>query len=232
MTFFTHTVIRGNWLTRKIDSQSAAVAVFFSLSLLFGSLLYWNGTWGADHWMAATRAAVYEKHEFWRAWTTLLVHADPRHLVSNTLLFFVLGSFVFGYFGWLAFPVLAFLTGGFTNLYVLTTMHAETELIGASGIVFWMGGFWLILYFLIDRRLGLIQRALRSIGVGLVLFMPAEAFDPGISYLSHLVGFLSGIFFGLIFYRFNREKIRRAEVREVVFEIDEEVDRSLSTSQD
>lgn len=232
MKFFTHTVVRGNWLTRKIDSQSAAVAAFFTLSLLFGSLLYWNGTWGADHWMSATRAAVYAQHEYWRAWTTLFAHADAKHLLSNTLLFFVLGSFVFGYFGWLAFPVLTFVAGGFTNLYVLTTMRQETELIGASGMVFWMGGFWLILYFLIDRRISFVQRGLRSIGVGLVLFMPAEAFDPGISYMSHLVGFISGIVFGLVFYLFNRGKIRRAEVREVVFEVEEEDERSFSTPQD
>jgi rhomboid protease GluP len=231
MRFFTHTVIRGNWLTRKIDSAAAAVAAFLTLSLLAGSLLYWNNSLNAEQWMAATRTDVLTNHQWWRAWTTLFVHADAKHLLSNSLLFFILGSFVFGYFGYLAFPVLAFAAGGLTNLMVLAGMRPETQLIGASGVVFWMGGFWLVLYFLIDRRKSLTQRALRATGVGIVLFFPAEAFDPGISYMSHLLGFFSGIMFGAIFYLFNRRKIQRAEIKEVIFEVDED-DESLSTNQD
>src|SRR5438105_9969833 len=122
MRFFTHTVMRGNWLTRKIDPSAAGVAAFFTLSLFIGSILFWSGTWHADEWMAASRGEVFGHHQWWRAWTTLFVHADPRHLISNSLLFFVLGSFVFGYFGWMAFPALAFFAGGITNLIVLNGM--------------------------------------------------------------------------------------------------------------
>jgi membrane associated rhomboid family serine protease len=81
-----------------------------------------------------------------------------------------------------------------------------------------MGGVWLILYFLIERRKTLFQRALRAIGVGLALFMPAEAFDPKISYQTHLVGFLFGIIFGLGYYMWKRKEFLAAEVTETVFE--------------
>src|SRR6266404_6300352 len=112
MKLFTHIVIRENWLTRKIDSRAAVIAAFLTLALLFGGLVYWSDKWNADSWMAASRLAVYGNHEWWRAWTTLFVHADAKHLLSNSLLFFILGSFLFGYFGWIAFPILAFAAGG------------------------------------------------------------------------------------------------------------------------
>jgi rhomboid protease GluP len=52
--------------------------------------------------------------------------------------------------------------------------------------------------------------------------MPAEAFDPNISYRSHLYGFISGVLFGYVFYLFNRKKILRAEIKEIVFEEDDD----------
>jgi rhomboid protease GluP len=213
-----YTVIRANWLTRNIDSTSAASAALTTLAMALGALLFWNNTWNAENWMAATRDQVIVHHEWWRAWTTLVVHADLRHLLSNSLLFFILGTFLYGYFGWIAFPFLPFVMGGLTNIYVLNGMRDTTELIGVSGAVFWMGGFWLVLYLMIDRRRSLTQRALRATGVGLALFMPAEAFDPSISYESHLVGFLSGLLCASIFYFFNRRKFQTAEVKEIVFD--------------
>lgn len=218
----TYTVIRENWLTRKIDSMAAIITAFATVALLVGSLMYWGDSWSAASWMSATRAQVFEQHQLWRAWTTLLVHADPRHLASNSLLFFIVGIFLTGYFGALVFPLAAFVMGGLTNLIVLHGMPAENQLIGVSGVVFWMGGFWLVLYFMIDRRRTIWQRALRSLGVALVLFMPAEAFDPSISYMSHLIGFVSGLGSGLIYYGVRRKQFAAAEVKETVIENAEE----------
>ena len=44
-----------------------------------------------------------------------------------------------------------------------------------------------------------------------MLFFPAEAFDPSISYKTHLVGFLLGLAWGLTYFLFNRKRIRQAE---------------------
>jgi rhomboid protease GluP len=214
----SYTVVRENWLTRKLDSTAVTATAAATLALLVGSLMFWGGSWAADLWMSATRAQVFEQHQWWRAWTTLFVHADARHLVSNSLLFFIVGIFLNGYFGAIVFPIGAFLMGGFTNLIVLHGMRAQTELIGVSGVVFWMGGCWLVLYFLIDRRRSLTQRALRALGVAILLFMPAEAFDPSISYVSHLVGFILGVLSGAVYYIARRPKILAAEVRETIIE--------------
>ena len=97
-------------------------------------------------------------------------------------------------------------------------MPPTIQLIGASGIVFWMGGFWLVLYYFLDTRRSLAQRTFRSIGVGLLLFMPAEAFDAGVSYQTHFVGFSLGVLCGLIYYWLKRSRFRSAEVIETVIE--------------
>lgn len=224
MDMTTHTVIRATWLSRKLDAAAPQLAGAVALLLWVGAMLYWTDQGHAAQWMAATRAQVFEQRQWWRAWTTLFVHADIRHLLSNSLLFFVLGTFVNGYFGPLIFPLMAFAMGGITNLWVLNNMRADTELIGVSGVVFWLGAFWLILYFVLDRRRTWVQRFLRAGGVGLGLFMPAEAFDPSISYASHLVGFVSGLFCGAIYFFCLRRRLRAAEVIEIVNESDEILD--------
>lgn len=166
--------------------------------------------------MSASRTLVFHDKEIWRAWSTLFVHGDGKHLLANTFLFFILGFFLNGYFGFLLFPIVAFFIGGVTNLIVLAGMPSETHLVGASGIVFWMGGAWLVLYTLLESRKSLFQRTLRALGVGALMFMPAEAFDPHVSYQAHLVGFILGVVCGLIFYQMRRSEFLAAEIREMI----------------
>lgn len=217
-----HTIVRETWLSRRLDSLPVTVAAMATMTLFFGSLFYWRDSWSAQLWMPASFAAVFGQHEWWRAWSTLLVHENLRHVLSNSLLFFIVGIFLNGYFGLLVFPLAAFFFGGVTNLIVLQTMPETVQLIGASGIVFWMGGCWLALYFFLDRRKSLPQRALRALGVALVLFMPAEAFDPSISYKAHGVGFILGVVFGLLLYLWQSAKFHAAEVIEIELEYDAE----------
>ncbi|MGE0632921.1 MAG: rhomboid family intramembrane serine protease [Pseudobdellovibrionaceae bacterium] len=210
------------WLSKKPSSDAGVVAWFSTLLLVVGSVIYWQNLFGWAEWMAASKKAVFENHEYWRAWTSLIIHGDGKHLLANSFLFFILGYFLSGFFGSLLFPLLTFAVGGITNLFVLAQMPLETELVGASGIVFWMGGAWLILYFFLDRVRSLGQRTLRALGVGVMLFMPAEAFDPQVSYKAHFIGFILGIVSGLVYYLIKRREFLAAEVREVVIEESEE----------
>jgi rhomboid protease GluP len=223
--------VRDTWLSKKPHPLAAlTMAVFlFIMVLLAGS--YWENFFNAQEWMAATKLQTLTQHEYWRAWTTLFVHGDGKHLISNSFLFFVLGSLLAAYFGILLVPVMALLFGGITNFFVLSGMPLDVKLIGASGMVFWMGGAWLTLYLLLDRRRTLPQRCLRAFGVALVLFMPAEAFDPTISYQSHLLGFLFGVGWGLVYFLIKRKPLRGAEVYEMeVEEADLESPAPLSAS--
>ncbi len=154
--------------------------------------------------MAASYNSVFVQGQYWRLWTTLFAHADVGHLLSNSLLFSFSDIFfqVISECGF--FPIAALFMGGITNALVLPTYDPVVNLIGVSGVVYWMGGAWLTLYLLLDQQRSYLQRSLRSIGVALAVFMPSAAFDPQVSYRTHLVGFFIGVVFGAIYYFFRR----------------------------
>ena len=208
----TKNVISENWLTRSPHKKAEIIALFSSLIVIIVSLLNWNNIFNLGTLMPANFDHVFTQHEYWRAWTTLLVHADPHHLLGNLFLFTILGYFLMGYFGIFMFPIFAFLFGGITNFFVLYNMPKSIFLVGLSGVVYWIGGAWLSLYFLVENRKTFFQKTLRTLGVALLIFMPSEAFDPSISYQTHLVGFIFGFFFGIIYYLFKFKTIKAAEV--------------------
>ena len=214
----SHWVIKETWLSQKPNPLGAFTSAVVTFTLALVSLIYWRDFFHAQSWMPASGKTVFENHEFWRAWTSLFIHADEKHLFSNSFLFFILGSFLIGYFGYLLFPILGLFIGGLVNLFVLSRLPADVQLIGASGVVYWMGGTWLILYFLLDTKRSLYQRSLRSVGVALLLFVPAEAFDPSISYLSHSAGFFAGLVSGGLYYLFQSKKFLSAVVKELAVE--------------
>jgi len=207
-------ILRETLLSRKPHPLAGFVMSLVTLLVVVLSIASWMDLAGAESWMRANRDVVYSQHQYWKVWTTLFVHGDGKHLLANSFLFFILGTFLVGYFGFSRVLLAALFFGGLTNLIVLHSMPAQTYLIGLSGVVYWMGGAWLILYFLIDRKRSLKHRFLRALGVGLMLFMPAEAFNSSISYASHFVGFVLGLFAGLLYFWQHKKALRRAEVFE------------------
>ncbi|MBV2168806.1 MAG: rhomboid family intramembrane serine protease, partial [Bdellovibrio sp.] len=145
-------IVRATWLTKKPSARAWYIATWSAISLLLGSGLYWLDGLRAASWMPASRQTVFSHYEFWRLWTTLFAHADLGHLTSNSFLFFIFGYFLSGYFGVVVFPLSALIFGGFTNAIVLLTYDPTVHLIGVSGVVYWMGGVWLVLYLLLDQQ--------------------------------------------------------------------------------
>jgi rhomboid protease GluP len=214
----SYQVVRQTWLTKNPLEGSGWVAALGTFILALGSLFYLRDVANAGSWMPASGARVFEHHEYWRLWTTLLAHGDFGHLASNTLLFFILGYFLYGYFGFRLFPLAAFFWGGVTNLIAIASYDSETILIGASGIVYWMGGTWLMLYFFLSRQKNLTQRLLRTLGVAILIFMPAETFEPQVSYRTHFIGFVVGLGSGTWHYCAHRARFLAAEIKETIFE--------------
>lgn len=215
------TKIRETWLSRKPDPRAMVINAFVTFLLALGCLFYWQDFFNAASWMPGNAHLIFEKKEIWRLWTTLFAHGDQRHLLSNCFFFFILGFFLSGYFGYWVFPLTAFFFGGVINSLVLLTMPSEVNLIGVSGVVFWMGSAWLTLYLLLDQKRTWRQRILRSFGVALMLFMPTEAFDPTTSYRAHFIGFLLGILWALGYWQLRKREFSKAIVKEVIFEDDD-----------
>ena len=212
-----YTVVRKTYLSDRPGLNAQLISALSLLFLATGCAFYWHYP-GARELMAATREEVFSKHEYWKLWTTLIAHADLGHLLSNSFMFFILGYLLSGYFGASVFPLMALFMGGVTNAVSLMTYPATTQLVGASGIVSWMGGAWLTLYFLINTKVSIGGRALRSFGVALMLFAPAEAFDPKISYRTHMIGFALGVVWAYYYYGLRRTEFKSAEIKETIVE--------------
>lgn len=214
----TYEIVKATWLTKKPHPDAKTVTIVSTAVLALGSLIYLRDLFGLAHLMSASREQVFAHGEWWRLWTTTLAHADIGHLVSNSFLFFTLGYFLNGYFGLRLFPIAAFVWGGIINIFALLTYDPETTLIGASGVVYWLGGTWLVLYFYLSRQKNDLQRWLRTLGVGILVFMPAETFEPRVSYRTHFIGFAFGLIAGFWHYYRHREKFLAEEVRETIVE--------------
>jgi len=210
------TRIKKTFLSEKPRELSILIAILSTLILLFFSALCWKDQ-SLYLWSAAIPENVLEGGEYWRLWTAIFVHADMRHFLSNAILFGFFSYLLYGYFGFGVFPLLAFLFGGVTNLVSILTYPDHIRLVGASGLVYLMAGFWLTSYLLIERRLGLKRRLLHALGVGLIVLMPTSL-QSNVSYRTHAIGLVFGILLALIVFIRMKDSIRSAEVLEYELE--------------
>ena len=130
-------------------------------------------------------------HGLWGILFAPLLHADFQHLLANSLSFIILGGLVLlgGLRIFWNVTIFVTLTGGL-GVWLLAPAH--TVHIGASGLVFGYLGFLLARgYFARSVPWMLLAVALLA-GYGGLLFglFPGR---PGISWQSHLFGFLAGL---------------------------------------
>lgn len=210
-------VVHENWLTKKPSQKAFGLTLILAGIVFTTSYFVLRGLFNADINLIASAQSVFVQHNYWRAWTTLFAHADLEHLMSNAFLFIPLTYLLFGYYGSKLFPVAGLIIGGFVNLLVLKTMPEQTSLLGISGVVYWMGAVWLTLYLLIDRRKKFRYRFAIALFLFLTLFVP-DKYHPHISYLSHFLGFATGILSAFIYYQMNIKRIKASERIEYVYE--------------
>ncbi len=120
-----------------------------------------------------------------------LIHADFRHLLSNTVPLFLLTVTLLAFYprvGWRAFWLIYLLTGMAVWLFARPVYH-----IGASGVVYGLVAFifWT----------GIFRRSIKTIVLTLVVTLLYSGYivgilpnQEGISWESHLLGGLVGIF--------------------------------------
>jgi rhomboid protease GluP len=209
------TRLRRTLISQKPERAQGWVALVGVLLLCLGSVIYWAEVPGWSERLAASRELVFARHEFWRLFTTLLVHGDLHHLLSNCLLFFILSYLLYGYFGARVFPLLSAVCGALTMALTLLTYDDKVVLIGASGMVYLMAGIWVALYLFIERRHTVRGRLVRTVGFTLGLLMPS-VFDPVVSYRAHAIGFALGLPVGAAYFFARRTRIRAAEVSELL----------------
>ncbi len=204
-------VVTETHLSRRPARGSLGVAAASVAALFCGSLVYWTNAGGLALSLPASREGVYERSEYSRLFTSLLVHADFQHLAANALVFGLLAFLLYGYYGALVYPLLALAIGGvLTTALSLTTYPEDTLLLGASGVVYWMAGFWLSLYLLVERRVSAGKRVVRAVGFAIVVLLPATL-EPRVSYRTHAIGFGLGVAMGLAYFAVRETSLRESE---------------------
>lgn len=191
------------FLSKRPTSLSFMIGV---ISLAFMTLLF--GTNPKS--FSANGFLVFEKGEYWRAFTTTLLHADLNHLAHNAFFLLGLSTLLHSYFGLWVFPVLSLIVGGMINLMALKIYPPAVHLVGVSGVIYFMASFWLTSYILIERRQKIQSRLIHATGVTLIFLFP-QVFRPEVSYLAHGLGFALGIPFAILYFGINFRKIRSSE---------------------
>lgn len=197
------------YLSRKPPKPTKGVILLFYLALIGASLWAWRMPLSIDRFTAIP-ALVFGEHQYWRVFTSLFVHLDFDHLAANTLPFLLLTHVIVGYFGAGVYTAVFLGVGTITQGITVATYGNNVALLGASGAIYALAGFWLVLQFLVDRRFSVSHRSLRTVGVILALLFPTQIL-PHVSYRAHAIGFVCGAFAGGLYFLARKEKLRGYE---------------------
>lgn len=182
-------------------------SLLFALAATVVSLGCWQWPTWKDA-LAASPRMIFEEGQWYRLLTSLFVHSNLKHLLSNLLFIVPFGGLLTNYFGWRMFPLIALLLGILTQWISITTYPLLTRLVGASGLLYVMFGLWLILYYKAETHLPWQKRWLRILGFGLIMMVPSQLV-PHVSYRTHYIGLGIGLMAGWLYYRLNRRDFVR-----------------------
>lgn len=204
-----HIRIKSTLLSQKPREESLLIALLSLIVLFFVLLLCWRSP-DLFSLLVASRHHVQGEQEYWRLLTTIAIHANLTHFFSNAILFTPLAYLLYGYFGFWVFPVAIVVLGSLTNYLSLLTYSPDVQLIGASGVVYLMAGFWLTVYVLVERSHQLKRRVLVAIGMALIVLVPSSL-SSRVSYRTHAIGCGFGIIAALGYFQIRKEQIRSLE---------------------
>lgn len=201
-------------ISRRPKEQGVLIGLLLIFICTLVSLAAWNDSNLYDS-LAASWNLAFKDGEVYRLISSLFLHGDLGHLLSNAYMLFVLSVFIFGtltlsFSGALLLAVVSLLGGVIVNVLTLYSYPPQTRLLGISGMVYLLAGFWFVNYLLIDRRRSFPSRFLRVLGVSLVILFPST-FEEEVSYLAHFHGFWLGLFMGAGFFYLFKRKIRSFE---------------------
>ncbi len=117
------------------------------------------------------------------------------------------------------FPVTVVALGSLTNYLSLLTYPENTQLIGASGLVYLMAGFWLTAYVLVERTHPIKRRVLVAMGIALIVLVPSSL-SARVSYRTHAIGCGLGVIVALGYFPARKAQIRSLETFQIE-EVDE-----------
>lgn len=182
--------------------------VGYILCTQMGEVVYTIGSMNAEKILVA--------HEYYRFLTSVFLHADIEHLVSNMIFLFGLGQMVEQVTGHISFSIVYLLSGFggsiFSILYAVLTGKIY-DAVGASGAIFGLVGALFILVVardlkrrshsqgtveILDQRGRQMPGAYESVSVGRIIFavvymIYSGSRAAGVDNAAHVGGLLCGI---------------------------------------
>lgn len=204
-------MIKATHLSRPPLRKAPLVTVLALAFVTATSALRWSfpDTWG--QWMESTPADVFERRDYWRLITSFLIHRDVEHWAANAFPFGILVYHLYGFCGLKVFPFGTIVMGVLITATSLFTYDANVNLLGASGVIYGMAGFWLTLFLFVERNQSIENRVVRAVGFALVMLIPSQL-KPEISYRTHTIGMLWGVVWGVLYYLKNRRWLHGREI--------------------
>lgn len=192
------------WKEKITTVGLIAINVFlFLVSAFYGDLLYNEGAFSLWH--------VWQGGEWWRLITSMFLHADIEHLLSNMLMLYLAGELVERCIGKFRFAVLYFFSGIcgsflYAGYEFLTNRYAES--IGASGAVFGVIGALLVI--VIHHRGRYADITIGRMGFMIVYMLYMGLRTSNVNNAAHIGGLAGGILL-MAFYMLigNKESGRR-----------------------
>jgi rhomboid protease GluP len=157
--------------------------------------IIFNPSYTFDLWllMAQINSSVLNG-EVWRLLTSIFMHADLIHLLSNMYGLFAFGVTVESFFNKKEFLVAYFSSGIVGSIFTLILFPPGTLSIGASGAIFGLMAISFVILARTDKRVLLF-------GIIYIVFAIQTSFQPGIGTWAHIFGFLTGLLFGYLYLR-------------------------------
>ena len=190
--------------------NSFHVSFLSALIIIAFSLYRWLFLPGSE--LAVSHPSIFIGGEYWRLWTSVLVHSDFGHIASNLWLFGIFGYLLHTFWGPWVFPFLSFsVLGGLTSLLTILWYANPTFVLGASGMIYGMIGLWIVSYIFFEDRFSVKMRIFRALGFVLVMLFPSTIVQ-NVSYSAHALGFAIGAAVGILLclIRQRREALEKS----------------------
>ena len=170
--------------------------ILYIVCTFTGDMLYNIGTFGVMN--------LIENKEWHRLFTSMFLHADIQHLVSNMLVLYYIGNVVERHIGHMQYMVLYFLSGLAGNIfsagYELLTDNYISSL-GASGAVFGVEGAMLMLAVLNRGKITEITAGRLAFAIAFSLYCGFTS--SYVNNMAHIGGVLMGFAAAGIFWLFS-----------------------------
>jgi membrane associated rhomboid family serine protease len=186
-------------------TRSLIAALLGALIIFIFSYIYFENMFGLTKYLPGDRDEVVENYQIWRLLTSMLVHKDYFHLISNLIPFTVFAFLLYGNYGLIGFPILPFFVMCFANFIDLLTYAAPVRSMGVSGVVFFMGSFWLTMFCFTKSHYSTMTRIIICAPFVLFFLSPPATWSH-VAYRAHIIGAVFGFTSAVLYFARGKKR--------------------------